>query len=270
MMHYTLDAFQSYRSRLDDLKLVYELMEEIPDKLGISPAMPPFVLPYYNGVEPDDCGISAFVLLPGGHFTLHTFSFHEAYFVDFYSPEGFDTDLLKRHLKYLLPAGIMETNLIRRNSDRRIPTPNVDSDFGPHLFLDLENYQGPTTLDDLFTVFDHLPERINMTPIMRPFCIKNQTADGQVALSALTMIAESHVSIHVYPETKKAFFDIFSCQFFDVNAVLPALSAAFPGDIRRNTYISRGRNYNSLKTDRTNQGEISRCWLEARLPADKA
>ncbi|MCX6561209.1 MAG: hypothetical protein NTZ26_11945 [Candidatus Aminicenantes bacterium] len=75
MYHFTLDAFRGFRSRLDDIHLVHEVLDEIPLRLGLKALMPPFVLPYYNGVIPEDCGISAFVFLAGGHFTIHTFSF---------------------------------------------------------------------------------------------------------------------------------------------------------------------------------------------------
>ncbi|MBP1766502.1 MAG: hypothetical protein H6P98_617, partial [Candidatus Aminicenantes bacterium] len=83
MYHFLYDAYNGYRSRLDDIMLVHEFLEEVPLKLGVKAVMPPFVLPYYNGVVPEDCGISAFVFLAGGHFTLHTFSYRGAFFVDF-------------------------------------------------------------------------------------------------------------------------------------------------------------------------------------------
>mgnify|MGYP003353021486 CR=1 FL=1 len=69
MLHCTLDGFGGHRSRFDDIRLVHELLEELPGRLGLQPAMPPMLLPYYNGVEPDDCGISGFVFLAGGHLT---------------------------------------------------------------------------------------------------------------------------------------------------------------------------------------------------------
>jgi len=94
MNHFVMDAFNGYRSRLDDIILVHEFLEELPFKLGLNTVMPPYILPYYNGVVAEDCGISAFVFLAGGHFTIHTFSFREAYFVDLVSPQAFDPDKL--------------------------------------------------------------------------------------------------------------------------------------------------------------------------------
>ena len=81
--------------------LVQEMLEEIPCHLGLEPAMPPFLLPYYNGVVAEDCGISAFVVLRGGHFTLHTFSFREAYFADIVFPAEFDTARVRAQLERL-------------------------------------------------------------------------------------------------------------------------------------------------------------------------
>ena len=109
MNHFVLDAFKSYRSRLDDILLIYELLEEIPQKMGLKVVMPPFVLPYYNGVVPEDCGISGFVFLAGGHFTIHTFSYREAYFADLFYPEKFDSRSLEEALKDAFPAEKIES-----------------------------------------------------------------------------------------------------------------------------------------------------------------
>jgi len=264
MMHYTLDAFKSFRSRLDEVKLVYEIMEEAPEYVGLRPAMQPFILPYYHGVEPDDCGISAFVLLPGGHFTLHTFSYHEVYFADLFSEQPFDTRELHRHLEAILPAREIKASLVRRDEPFAAPPADPEKDFGPHLFLDVHDYRGPSSLDDLFDLFDGLPERIGMTPIMRPYGLKSVTPRGEPVSSIMTMIAESHISLHVYPERSRAYLDLFSCRFFDADAVLPELLAAFPGEVVNRTLIARGRDYARLRTERAAQGEMIRRWLGAR------
>lgn len=114
MNHFTMDAFKSYRSRLDDILLIYELLEEIPLICGLKTVMPPFVLPYYNGVVPEDCGISAFVFLAGGHFTLHTFSYREAYFADVFYPDEFDCQRLEALLSSALPSEINTCHHVER------------------------------------------------------------------------------------------------------------------------------------------------------------
>lgn len=264
MEHFTMDGFKGFRSRFDDIRLVHELLEEIPATLGLEATMPPFILPYYNGVIPEDCGISAFLFLAGGHFTLHTFSFREVFFADLVYPSPFDG----RRLRYLLEAGFpCETTVvhqIRREKGRLEDRPvNPDADFGPHVFLDFEDYEGPTSLDDLFQVFDTMPSRVGMTPIMRPYIVKNRTPDGRDVTSAMTMIAESHISVHVFPAERRAFLDVFSCKFFDREPMVNELLALFPGRLVNNALVPRGSAFTTLRTERMPEYEKSKAWLSS-------
>jgi hypothetical protein len=167
MFHFLYDAYNGYRSRLDDILLVHEFLEEAPLKLGVKTVMPPFVLPYYNGVVPEECGISAFVFLAGGHFTLHTFSYRGAFFVDFLSPHGFDRKRLHSLIDDVFPAETKFENCVNRTAGERPVRPAMDikKDFGPHLFLDIEDYTGPDTMDGVFAYLDGLPSKIGMTPM---------------------------------------------------------------------------------------------------------
>ena len=184
MLHFTIDGFRGFRSRFDDAHLIQEVLEDAPAQLGLRRAMPAFVLPYYNGVVPEDCGISAFVFLAGGHFTLHTFSFRETYFADLVAPDDFDAAKLRALLEAVFPCAITSVRTVERQ-DLKDSEPDVENDFGPHLFLNVDAYQGPQSLDALFDVFDRLPAEIGMTPIMRPYVIRD-TVGGQPVLSALT------------------------------------------------------------------------------------
>src|SRR2546429_3479584 len=53
-----------------------------------------------------------------------------------------------------------------------------------------------------YTTLFRSPRSIGMTPIMRPYVIRDRAADGRPVLSAMTMIAESHVSLHVFPDER--------------------------------------------------------------------
>ena len=48
LTHFTLDGFHGFRSRFDDIKLVQEILEELPSVLGLKPVMPPFLLPSWR------------------------------------------------------------------------------------------------------------------------------------------------------------------------------------------------------------------------------
>ena len=266
MLHFTLDGFGGHRSRYDDIRLVQELCEEIPAALGLTAVMPPMLMPYYNGVEPDDCGISAFVLLSGGHLTLHTFSFRECYFADLVSPRPFEADQATLLLKRGLPADTIRDEVTRR-VDRGDGRVHPNEDFGPHLMIDIDGYSGPTDMDGLFALMDHLPERLNMTPIMRPCVLPSIAPDGSRVLSAITMIAESHIALHWFEGSGRAYFDVFSCKFFDTGRVIAQLVQVFPGAAHRHRLIARGVGYHRYRTERSAESERARAWLSTRPTA---
>lgn len=267
MYHVTLDGFRGYRSRFDDIRLVQEVLEELPLILEVQPTMPAFLLPYYNGVVPEDCGISAFVFLEGGHCTIHTFSFRETYFADVVSPRAFDAERLYRHLQVAFPCAITAVSALPRDGTP-VEAPEADpkADFGPHYFLDLTDYTGPARLDEVFDLFDRLPGVIGMTPIMRPYVLRGRTADGRQHVSAMTMIAESHLALHVFPGDRRAHFDLFSCRFFDHTAVIPLIRRELPGTVRGEALIARGRRYGYLRMDGPGHTAQARAWVRV-LPA---
>lgn len=262
MLHYTLDGFHGYRSRLDDMRLVHELLEELPDALGLQPVMPPFLLPYYNGVHPDDCGISAFVFLAGGHLTIHTFSVRECYFADLVYPERFDVAATTKLFNRSLPANTVQTHTVDRFAnmlhDRSY---EPERDFGPHLFLDITGYEGARDMNTLFELFEGLPARLDMTPIMRPYIISGRTPAGENVVSAMTMIAESHIALHVFPDTQRAYFDIFSCRPFDQAAVMTELLRALKGQNIQSAIVPRGQLYSELRNSSEDDATRSNRWL---------
>ncbi|MDT3699818.1 MAG: S-adenosylmethionine decarboxylase [Thermincola sp.] len=264
MNHFVMDAFNGYRSRLDDIILVHEFLEELPFKLGLNTVMPPYILPYYNGVVAEDCGISAFVFLAGGHFTIHTFSFREAYFVDLVSPQAFDPDKLESIIRETFPAEKVNSFHLQRDCKESYPqqiTIDEAKDFGPHVFLDLNDYNGPRSMDELFTIFDTLPFQIGMTPIMRPYVVRNN-AGGEKVTSILTMIAESHISLHYFEESNRAYLDLFSCRFFNYDEVIGKLKQVFNSNVVNETLISRGSLYHQLKTGSPEKVVNSTSWVD--------
>jgi len=222
------------------------------------------VLPYYNGVAADDCGISAFVFLAGGHVTLHTFSFRECFFADVVAPVDFDTATAKKLFSMNVPDSQVTVEELPRSEPQLEMNLDADRDFGPHLSLEIEDYEGPSSLDDLFSVFDSLPEQINMTPIMRPYVIRSNMPDGTHVTSAVTMLAESHTALHVFEKTGRAYFDVFSCNFFDIDRVVEALKATFRGKNHVLQLLARGREFRKVWTARENENTRSRAWLRSR------
>ena len=77
-----LDCYGSTESKLDDVKYINNMLNHIAYEVGVITVAPPFLLPYYYGVDQNDMGVSAFLFLKGGHITIHTFPLRECYFID--------------------------------------------------------------------------------------------------------------------------------------------------------------------------------------------
>jgi S-adenosylmethionine decarboxylase len=91
--------------------------------------------------------------------------------------------------------------------------------YGPHLMLDLDNCN-PIILDDLdacFSLLSKLPTMVGMTKITQPYVFRySGLIPEDEGITGVTIIAESHISLHTYPRKCFAFVDLFSCKPFDV------------------------------------------------------
>ena len=102
--------------------------------------------------------------------------------------------------------------------------------FGLHLTLDGYgcSYESLTNLDSIYKFLDTCPDLIQMTKIMPPYVFKYR---GKVpddwGLSGFVLIAESHISIHTFPERGYLSLDIFSCKGFDYDKAVAYVTEIF-------------------------------------------
>ena len=102
--------------------------------------------------------------------------------------------------------------------------------FGPHLALDC--YQcDQALLEDLSLVYetlDECPDHIGMTKIMPPYVFRHDAPGGaEFGFSGFVLIAQSHISLHTFPDRGLMGADIFSCTTFDVEEAIVALKQTF-------------------------------------------
>lgn len=87
--------------------------------------------------------------------------------------------------------------------------------------LDLSDCN-PEILDDLnacFRLLSELPDKIGMHKITQPYVFRyDAPIPEEQGITGVTIIAESHISLHTYPQKRFVFVDLFSCKPFDVNA----------------------------------------------------
>ena len=153
----------------------------------------------------------------GGHFTIHTFPQRECYFVDLLYDGFVNENKLVEVLRKELP---FEEHMIhsvdrRFEVDTQIGAGEIDAnvDFGPH-YLMRTKAPCQLSMEQIYQFLDQTPSKISMDPILRPIIVTDKIDDYSV-ISGLTVIAQSHISLHYYPKEKKAYLDIFSCSFID-------------------------------------------------------
>jgi len=96
-------------------------------------------------------------------------------------------------------------------------------DYGLHLMLDLSgcrsNLNEPMQIKKFL---EEIVDKIEMTPIMpaQIYLYPSHAKPEEWGVSGLQMIAESHISVHTYPENGWLFGDVFSCKSFDTERAL--------------------------------------------------
>lgn len=101
-VHLMVDGYGCNRSALEDINLIYQFLDEYPERMDMTKIMPPYVF-RYNGSVPEDWGISGFVLIAESHISIHTFPDKQYLSLDMFSCKPFDTQLavefVKRHFQ---------------------------------------------------------------------------------------------------------------------------------------------------------------------------
>jgi len=102
------------------------------------------------------------------------------------------------------------------------------STFGPHLVFDGYGCSADRLTDPsvLRRLLDELPARIHLAPLASPAIVPHSAACVP-GLSAVLLLAGSHVAIHTFPERRFVSADVFSGGSFDVEDTLACLRDAF-------------------------------------------
>ena len=121
----------------------------------------------------------------------------------------------------------------------------IEYGFSPHLFLDC--YGCPreklTDMDLIFEALDKFPKKIGMTKIMSPYVFKyHGSAPEDWGISGMVLIAESHITIHTFPEKEHVFIDVFSCREFDASFAAVYMIDLFGATAHEVQLSSRGLN----------------------------
>ncbi len=106
----------------------------------------------------------------------------------------------------------------------------IEYGFGQHLMMDGYGCDRDKLMDlnGIYDFLNNYPSEIEMTKIMPPYVFKYT---GQVpedwGISGFVLIAESHISIHTFPDKLYLSLDIFSCKSFDAQKAIRRIKDIF-------------------------------------------
>ena len=126
--------------------------------------------------------------------------------------------------------------------------------FGPHLTIDGKgcDFDMLRDINLVYKALNELPNIIGMTKMTLPYVVPWKDKWAEVpGISGFVMIAESHISIHTFPEDDYVFIDIFSCKGFDTDIAIKYFKKLF--GIRKMTLnlVKRGLDFprNKIKAE---------------------
>jgi S-adenosylmethionine decarboxylase len=86
-----LDCRQCDYEKISDLQYVFQVLNDLPDAIGMTKIIQPYVFPY-SGLVPEDKGITGVVVIAESHITFHSFTEKDYFFFDIFSCKHFDVD----------------------------------------------------------------------------------------------------------------------------------------------------------------------------------
>ena len=115
--------------------------------------------------------------------------------------------------------------------------------FGQHLMVDGYgcSQERLVDLDGIYEFLNKCPDLIKMTKIMPPYVFKYSGKYAQDwGLSGFVLIAESHISVHTFPEKAYLSLDVFSCKNFDYRLALEYATEHFQIASYEIKFLDRG------------------------------
>ena len=112
--HLTIDAYGIKRSRLESHKEIFDLLDELPNKLGMRKLTTPYVVFCEEDGKKGDWGISGFIMIYESHISAHTWPELGYVSMDIYSCRDFNEKKTIRTLKAYWKAKRMVTRVIPR------------------------------------------------------------------------------------------------------------------------------------------------------------
>lgn len=112
-MHLIIDGYGGDSWRMQDVDLVYRLLDLYPSRIGMTKVAPPQVSKHI-GSNPEDWGVSGFVVLAESHISIHTFPESSYVSIDIFSCKEFNPEQTIKDFRRELGLTQLRSHIINR------------------------------------------------------------------------------------------------------------------------------------------------------------
>lgn len=115
--HLTLDAMSCKNARaLADLSFIYDLLDAMPEKVGMQAITPPILRRWLAPPDPES-GLSGMIMISTSHISIHTFPEKNKFYFDIFSCKEFDVHKVLKmlHELFLFDRDGSRINLLERS-----------------------------------------------------------------------------------------------------------------------------------------------------------
>ncbi len=114
--HLTIDAKKCNIAKLKDFNFVFDVLDQLPAKIGMTKITQPYVFKY-SGIVPEDAGITGVVIIAESHISIHTFPYKDYVFIDVFSCKNFNTQKAVKLLIDAFESKEADIKVVRRGLD---------------------------------------------------------------------------------------------------------------------------------------------------------
>lgn len=127
--HLMLDLRKCGKGKLSDYELVFNILHDLPEKIGMTKITQPYVFPY-SGLIPEDQGITGTVIIAESHISIHTFQEKDYCFVDVFSCKDFDVNYAAEYIINAFESEDYDKHIVQRGRnfvryERPVPAMDV-------------------------------------------------------------------------------------------------------------------------------------------------
>jgi len=114
--HLMLDCSECNLEKISDVAYVFDVLNRLPDFIGMTKITQPYVFPY-SGLVPEDKGVTGVVIIAESHLSFHSFTEKDYFFFDLFSCKPFNVDLARQFIMDAFEVKKAETHYVERGMD---------------------------------------------------------------------------------------------------------------------------------------------------------